>query len=85
MEDRKIIDSPLSCRVEQDGISVQVRIYRLKHTEWALEIVAEDGTSTVWDDLFASDEDARDEAMSAIETDGILSFNADEAIKVLLH
>ena len=85
MEDPKIIDSPFSCRVEQDGMSVQILIYRLEDTEWSLEIVAEDGTSTVWDDLFASDEDAKDEAMSAIETDGILSFSADDTIKAVSH
>jgi hypothetical protein len=48
MADPKIIDSPLSRIVEEDGISVDVRICRLEDTEWSLEIVANDGNSTVW-------------------------------------
>ena len=58
MADYKIIDSPLSRIVEEDGISVDVRICRLEDTEWSLEIVASDGNSTVWNDVFPSDEDA---------------------------
>ena len=48
MEDPEIMISPLSRFVEEDGISVEVCIYRLEHTDWSLEIVAEDGTPTVW-------------------------------------
>jgi uncharacterized protein len=72
MADPKIIDSPLSRIVEEDGISVDVRICR---PEWSLEIVANDGNSTVWDDLFPSDEDALAEALKSIGEDGIRSFS----------
>jgi len=76
MADPKIIDSPLSRIVEEDGVSVDVRIYRLEDdTEWLLEIVATDGNSTVWDDLFRSDEVALAEALKAIKKDGIRSFS----------
>ena len=75
MADPKIIDSPLSRIVEEDGISVDVRICRLEDTEWSLEIVATDGNSTVWDDLFRSDEVALAEALKAIKKDGIRSFS----------
>ncbi len=85
MEDPIIIDSPLSCAVESDGMTLQILIYRLEDTEWSLEIVAEDGTSTVWDDFFASDEDAKAEAMGAIDKEGALSFSADETIKAHLQ
>jgi uncharacterized protein len=74
MPDPQIIDSPLSRVVEEDGVSVEVCIYRLENTEWSLEIVATNGTSTVWDDLFRSDEAALAEALKAIKEDGIRTF-----------
>jgi len=60
MPDPKIINSPLSQFVEKAGQRVEVCIYRLE-TEpgWSLEIVASDGTSTVWEDLFTTDEEAQ--------------------------
>jgi hypothetical protein len=53
--------------------------------EWSLEIVASDGCSTVWDDLFASDEAALAEALSAIKDEGIPSFFEGAAGKGGLH
>jgi hypothetical protein len=70
----QIIKSPLSGVIEEGGVSVDVRICRLDNTGWSLEIVAEDGTSTVWDDLF-SDEIALAEALKAIKENGIRSFS----------
>jgi hypothetical protein len=70
----QIIKSPLSRVVEEGGVSVDVRICRLDNTGWSLEIVAEDGTSTVWDDLF-SHEIALVEALKAIKENGIRSFS----------
>ena len=64
MEDPKIIDSPLCRIVEQDDVSVEICIYRLEETEWTLEVVAENGTSTVWEDQFSSDEVALAEALT---------------------
>lgn len=74
MTDPQIIASPLSRVVEKDGASVDVRIYRLENTEWSLEIVATSGTSTVWDDLFPTDEAALAVALQAIEEEGIGSL-----------
>jgi hypothetical protein len=74
MAEPQIIKSPLSRLIEEGGVSVYVRICRLDNTGWALEIVAEDGTSTVWDDLF-SDEIALAEALKAIKENGIRSFS----------
>jgi hypothetical protein len=75
MEDPQLIESPLSHVVEEDGVSVEVCIYRLENTEWSLEIIAENGTSTVWDDMFPSDEVALAEALKAIKEDGIRAFS----------
>ncbi len=81
MADPQIITSSLSRVVEKDGASVDVRIYRLENTEWSLEIVATRGTSTVWDDLFPSDEAALAAALQAIEEEGIESLSEGEPEK----
>jgi hypothetical protein len=71
MPDPKLITSSLSRFVEENGDRVEIAIYRLEDTDWSLEIVAADGCSTVWDDLFASDEAALAEALSAIKDEEI--------------
>ena len=51
------------CTVREDGTEVRIDIYRLETTDWSLEVVDEAGTSTVWDDLFPTDQAALDEAL----------------------
>jgi uncharacterized protein len=75
MADPKFINSPLSRVVEEDGVSVKVCIYRLENTKWSLEMVAQNGMSTVWDDLFPSDEAALAEALKTISEEGLESFS----------
>ena len=41
---------------------------------WSLEVVNAEGTSTVWDEQFASDLAAMDEVMGAIEKEGLAAF-----------
>jgi hypothetical protein len=55
--------------------SQKLSTYRLENSEWSLEIVAEDGTSTIWDDLFSPYEAALAEAFNAIKEDGIRIFS----------
>lgn len=85
MTDPTIIVSPLSRVVEEDGQSVEVAIYRLENTEWSFEIVASDGCSTVWDDLFASEEAGLAGAHSAIKDDGLKSLSQAAATKDIIH
>lgn len=85
MPDPKLIDSPLSRVVEEDGERVEILIYRLEDAEWTLEIVASDGCSTVWDSPFESDDAALAEALSAIKDEGIKSFSEGGATKSALH
>ncbi|WP_089958705.1 UPF0149 family protein [Limnohabitans sp. 2KL-3] len=73
-EDIDIIHSPLTQTYSADGHSLRVLIYRLPDTQWSLEVVDEQGTSTVWDDLFETDNQALQEALMAIETEGIGHF-----------
>jgi len=71
----KIIDSDRSGPFEKDGHTVEVLIYKLEDMDgWTLEVVDEHDTSTVWDDVFATDEDAWLAFMKLIDEEGILSL-----------
>jgi hypothetical protein len=74
MSDPEIIQSPLSKTVSVEGESLHIEIYRLAHTEWSLEVVDENGTSTVWEDTFSTDFEAHLVAMKAIEEEGLSAF-----------
>ncbi len=53
----------------------QVEIYKSECDQnWLLEVVDEDGTSTVWNDLFKSDQAAMDEVLNTIEEEGLSAF-----------
>ena len=77
MADREpnIVTSSLSRRVSQDGVAVDVRICRLEtDATWTLEVVNPAGTSTVWDDLFPSDDAANDEFLRTVADEGMAAF-----------
>jgi hypothetical protein len=77
-DEHKIITSPLSRKFTRDGITIQILIYRLEHDPaWQLEVVDQKGTSTVWEDLFATEQDALNEAFQTIASEGIASFLGD--------
>jgi hypothetical protein len=78
-ENPEIEYSPFCEEVRRDGTTVKLQIYRLKGgTEgWSLEVVDSEDRSTVWEDLFATDQDARDEFYRTLETEGIHSFSED--------
>lgn len=71
-----IIDSPLSGPLRRDGIEIDVQIYRGEDEEgWVLEVVDAQGTSTVWDDKFVTDQAAMDELLRTIRVEGVKQFN----------
>jgi uncharacterized protein len=74
MSDPRLIQSALSRIVQEDGTEVRIDIYRLETTDWSLEVVDETGASTVWDDLFPTDQAALDEALKTIREEGIKTF-----------
>ncbi|WP_242098843.1 hypothetical protein [Sphingomonas sp. CROZ-RG-20F-R02-07] len=77
MEERdpNIIHSGLSRTVTVQGASVEVKIYRLEHDpKWAMEVVNENGTSTVWDNLFDTDDEALQAFQLALDEEGIDAF-----------
>ncbi len=75
MPDPNIVNSGLSQRVCVEGHDFSIEIYKLEGgKEWSLEVVDEDGTSIVWDDLFDSDQAAFNEVTRAIKEEGIAAF-----------
>lgn len=77
MQDRdpNIVHSGLSRTVEHEGVSVEVMIYRLEHDpKWALEVVNEAKTSTVWDALFDTDTEANQAFELVLNDEGIEAF-----------
>jgi hypothetical protein len=78
-DDPEIEYSPLCEEVTRDGLTVRVQIYRLKNGDsgWSLEVIDQEGASTVWEDLFATDQGAFAEFSQTLETEGIQSFLTD--------
>mgnify|MGYP001288013277 CR=1 FL=1 len=73
--DPNIVNSGLSRTVTVDGVTVVVNIYRLEHDpQWAMEVVNEAGTSTVWEAPFDSDEEAFAAFQLTIEEEGMEAF-----------
>jgi hypothetical protein len=84
-DDPEVEYSPLCERVSRDGKAVELQIFRLKGSAegWSLEVVDDKGGSTVWDDLFATDQDARDEFYNTLELEGIRGFSDDHTSRSL--
>lgn len=70
-----IVTSGKSTAFTVDDMRFQIEIYRLEtDSAWTLEVVDPENTSHVWEDQFASDTDARDAAIKAIESEGAVAF-----------
>jgi hypothetical protein len=73
-----LIESKLSGFITQDGMTIEVCIYRGDaERTWQLEVVNEEGTSIVWDGRFETDQAAMDEVKHSIKTEGMTSFLSD--------
>ena len=76
-----LVTSSLSRDVTQNGITVELCIYRLEtKTEWALEVVNSAGTSIVWGDQFSSDEAANEEFLRTVAEEGMAAFLDDAKV-----
>ena len=76
-----LITSSLSRNVTQDGITVELCIYRLEtKAEWVLEVVNSAGTSTVWDNQFSSDDAANEEFLRTVAEEGMAPFLDDAKV-----
>ena len=72
-KDPQIITSRHNGYVTKDEVTVELCIYRLEDTKWTFEVVDAEGTSTVWDDEFETDDAAYAEFQKAI-AQGMLEF-----------
>lgn len=82
-DEHDLIYSPLQQTYSAGGHQVEIHIYRMPDTGWSLEVVDEHNNSTVWDDLFETDEEALAVALQELNAEGIDAFIArgpDEAI-----
>jgi hypothetical protein len=76
-----LVTSGLSEIIDVGGHKLQIEIYRLEHEpQWSLEVVNEDGTSHVWDDLFDTDQSALDQAHTTIREEGVSAFLDDDNV-----
>jgi hypothetical protein len=74
--DPNIVKSGLLRTVQKDGVTVEVSIIQLEHQpEWSLEVINSTAASIVWNDLFASDEDAYAEFEPTVAEEGMRAFN----------
>lgn len=78
-DENDLIYSPLQQTYSEGGSLVEIHIYRLPDTKWSLEVVDEHNTSTVWDDLFETDEEALEVALQELKEEGIAAFLAKDS------
>jgi hypothetical protein len=78
MDEYRLINSPLSRKMTRDGMTIEVLIYRGEDDpDWHLEVVDQEGGSTVWEGTFSTDQQALDEVLQTVENEGIASFLRD--------
>ncbi|MCJ8312084.1 MAG: hypothetical protein HRU38_03770 [Saccharospirillaceae bacterium] len=74
-EEYKVETSPLSQMLSSGNKTVQIDIYSGEDEDgWVLEIQDEHGNSSIWDELFATDQEALTEAKKEILAEGINHF-----------
>ena len=74
MEDMELTYSKHCQSVTRNNKTIKVEIYSSGKNDWILEVVDEDGNSTVWDDQFATDDEAYQEFQHALAEEGIESI-----------
>lgn len=73
-----LVISGASQRIVEDGVPFKVDICKLEGGDgWSLEVVTENGTSIVWDDLFEDDRAVFEEALNTIRSEGAVAFAYD--------
>ena len=74
-DEYEIENSPLSQMFTQDGMTIEICIYRGKgDADWVLEVVDEEQASTVWNKPFRTDRAAWEEVMATIAKEGMATF-----------
>ena len=70
----EIVMSPLCQTLERDGHTLEVDIYQDEEKKWILETVDMYGNSSVFDHHFDTDNEALEELLKAIDSEGIEEF-----------
>lgn len=70
-EDPETIKSPLCQTITQGGHTIDVEIYQEEDSKWILEVVDVYNGSTLWHDMFDTDQEALDEVHRTIREEGI--------------
>lgn len=70
--------SPLSCEFEHDEKLFEIAIYEGDEGQWLLEVVGSCGTSCIWNEQYKSDQDALNEAIETIKSEGTSMFLEDK-------
>lgn len=74
-DEPNLVVSSQSQTVLVDGVRFRVEIFRLEtDPAWSLEVVDPENTSHVWEEQFASDQDALTAAIKVIEREGAAAF-----------
>lgn len=77
--DYKLIWSDLSCKIRDDEHTIEVHIFNGEDdTGWTLEVVDENDDSTIWEEKFATDQEAWKAFELALEDEGIEAFAPDQ-------
>lgn len=85
-DDQKLIISNRSGVFLVDGVRLEVNIVRLNgEEEWTLEVVNEQGTSTVWDDPFENDAEAWAAFEEAVDQEGVGIFFPEAEAEPSIH
>lgn len=72
-DDPKLIASRHNGYFTKDGVTAELCIHRLEHSQWTLEEVDAKNTSTAWHDEFDTDDDTLAE-FHRVTADGMLEF-----------
>lgn len=73
-DDLEVKYSPLSCEFEHDEELFEIAIYEGDKKLWLLEVAGSCGTSCLWNEQYESDQDALDEAIETIKSEGVSMF-----------
>jgi hypothetical protein len=75
MNEPNITTSSKAQKVLVEDHSISIEIYKLEGTSgWTLEVINDQGTSIVWDELFGSDDDALAIALETLDEEGLAIF-----------
>ena len=75
MSDPSLVTSGMSQHTTIGGQEIRIEIFKLDREQtWTLELIDQAGTSVVWDDQFANEQDALDEAKRNLKEEGLSLF-----------